>query len=268
VPIITLLTDFGIEDEYVGVMKGAILSRHPQAIIVDLSHQVSPHRVLEAAYILEASYRYFPKGTIHTIVVDPGVGTDRKIIVLRKDEHVFIAPDNGVLTMISETGGIEFVIMVENDDYFLKPVSETFHGRDIFAPVAAYLSKGLDPGQLGTAISPDQLTRVEIVKPYISDKKEIIGNIVAIDHFGNLISDIDRGMITKFRKDLPCNRVVVEVSGQSISGLSKGYEANDYGRPLALIGSRGYLEIAVCRGSAREVFHAQIGDRIRVANME
>ena len=263
-PIITLLTDFGIEDEYVGVMKGAILSIHPQAIIVDLSHQVSPHRVLEAAYILEASYRYFPEGTIHTIVVDPGVGTDRKIIVLRKDGHVFIAPDNGVLSMILDAGGIEFVVAVENDDFFLKPVSETFHGRDIFAPVAAHLSKGLVPSRLGAEIIPDQLARVEIVRPYISEKKEIIGGIVAIDHFGNLITDIHRGMLTEFKKSLHDSRVLVQVSGQSITGLSKGYEANDYGRSLALIGSRGYLEIAVCRGSAREVFHAQIGDRVRV----
>ena len=126
VPIITLLTDFGLQDEYVGVMKGAILSKHPQAIIVDLTHQISPHRVIEAAHILEASYRYFPKGTIHTIVVDPGVGTDRKIIVLGKDDHMFIAPDNGVLSMILAAGGIEFIVRVENDDFFLKPVSETY----------------------------------------------------------------------------------------------------------------------------------------------
>lgn len=263
-PIITLLTDFGLEDEYVSVMKGVILSRHPQAIIVDLTHQVSPHRVLEAAYILEASYRYFPKGTIHTIVVDPGVGTDRKIIALRKDGHIFIAPDNGVLTMILESGGIEFAVTLENDDFFLKPVSGTFHGRDIFAPVAAHLAKGLALSRLGTETSPDQLVREEIVKPYISDKKEIIGGIVAIDHFGNLTTDIDRRMLTEITKDLHNNRVFVQVCGKSITGLSAGYEANDYGRPLALIGSRGYLEIAVCRGSAREVFQAQIGDRVRV----
>jgi S-adenosylmethionine hydrolase len=264
-PIITLLTDFGIEDEYVGVMKGVILSTHPQAIIVDLTHQIPPHQVLQAAYILEGAYRYFPEGTIHVIVVDPGVGTDRKIIVLRKDGHVFIAPDNGVLTMILETGGIESIVTVENNEFYLKPVSRTFHGRDIFAPVAAHLSKGLPTRRLGAETRPDQLVRVEIIKPYISDKKEIYGSIVAMDRFGNLITDIDREMLTEFTGGLHNHRVIVQVSGQSIAGLSDGYEANDYGRFLALIGSRGYLEIAVCRGSAREVFCAQLGDRIKVS---
>jgi S-adenosylmethionine hydrolase len=264
VPVITLLTDFGLEDEYVGVMKGTILSINPQSVIVDVTHQVSPHHVLQAAYILEASYRYFPAGTIHVTIVDPGVGTDRRIIVLQKDDHVFLAPDNGVLSMVFETGSIEFSAAVENDNLFLKPVSRTFHGRDIFAPVAAHLSKGLPPNRLGPEISPNQLTRLEIVKPYISENRELIGSVIAVDYFGNLTTDIDRTMIEEFTADKQNDRVSIHVSARSIIGLSDAYEANDVGQPLAVIGSREYLEIAVYQGSAREFFGAQIGDRVRV----
>jgi S-adenosylmethionine hydrolase len=264
VPIITLLTDFGIEDEYVGVVKGTILSIHPQAVIVDLSHQVSPHQVIQAAYVLEASYRYFPAGTVHVIVVDPGVGTDRRIIALQKDKHVFLAPDNGVLSMILETGSIEFLTTVENDDFFLKPVSGTFHGRDIFAPVAAHLSIGLPLSRLGSETSPNQLTRVEVVKPDLSENGEITGGIIAVDHFGNLITNIHGEMIRNIMENQHNDRLSIQVSGRLIPGLSDAYETNEFGRPLALIGSRGYLEIAVCRGSARDVFRARTGDRVRV----
>ena len=202
-PIITLLTDFGTEDEYVGVMKGTILSIHPQAVIVDLTHHVSPQQVLQAAHILEASYRYFPEGTIHVIVVDPGVGTDRRIIVLKNEKHVFLAPDNGVLSLILDAGSVEFAAVVEADDFFLKPVSRTFHGRDIFAPLAAHLSKGLPLSRLGSETSPDQLNRLEIAKPYVAEDREIIGSIVGVDHFGNLITDIDGDTIRNFLENDP-----------------------------------------------------------------
>jgi S-adenosylmethionine hydrolase len=264
VTVITLLTDFGIEDEYVGVMKGVILAAHPQATVVDLSHQIAPHDVRQAAYMLQASYRYFPEGSIHVAVVDPGVGTGRKILALRKDSHVFIAPDNGVLSLILETGGIESVVAVENDDFFLKPLSRTFHGRDIFAPVAAHLAGGLPFSRLGAEINPNQLVRLAIARPCISNKQEIIGNIVAIDHFGNLISDIDAEMLREVAGDLPGRALCVQVSGRSIRGISDAYEADDSGGPVALIGSRGCLEIAVYRGSAHQAFQAHVGDSLKV----
>jgi S-adenosylmethionine hydrolase len=167
--------------------------------------------------------------------------------------------------MILETGNIESIVAVENDDFFLKPVSRTFHGRDIFAPVAAHLSKGVPCSCLGAETNPDQLVRLEIVKPFISEKMEIIGTIVRIDHFGNLITDIGMEILREFTKSPYNDRVCVQVSGRWMSGLSDGYEVNVQGKPLALIGSRGYLEIAVCRGSARDILHAHTGDRVKVA---
>ena len=267
-PVITLLTDFGTEDEYVGVMKGVMLSIQPKAAIVDITHQVPPHHIVQAARILTASYAYFPVGTVHVTVVDPGVGTARRIIALQKAGHLFLAPDNGVLSVLLENGGITFAVEVENEVFFLKPVSRTFHGRDIFAPVAAHLAKGIPLQRLGPEIGVDQLVRIEIVKPYISDTGDIHGSIVAIDRFGNLITDIDIRLLNEITDRFDHSRVIVHVSGQSISGLSNGYDTTNKGSPLAVIGSRDCLEIAVNRGAAKANFHAEIGDKVRVSVLE
>ena len=267
-PVITLLTDFGTEDEYVGVMKGVMLSIQPQAVIVDITHQVPPHHIFRAAQILTASYTYFPAGTIHVAVVDPGVGTTRRVIALQKAGHLFLAPDNGVLSILLEKGGITSIVGVENEAFFLKPVSRTFHGRDIFAPVAAHLSKGIPLQRLGPEIRVDQLVRLEIARPYISDRGDIHGSIVAIDRFGNLITDIDIRILNRMADRFNHPRVIVHVSGQSISGLSNGYDTEDKGSPLALIGSRDCLEIAVSRGSAKIYFQAAVGDKVRVSVSE
>ena len=198
--IITLLTDFGIEDGYVGTIKGVILSVNPSAMIVDITHQIDPQDLIEAAYVIKSSYRYFPKGTVHVIVVDPGVGSDRAIVALEMMGHIFLAPDNGVLTLLLDEGRLDSITRVNNSQYFLEPLSQTFHGRDIFAPVGAHISKGVDLKKLGSGLNRNDLVHLSIRKPSISDEGELVGTIVSVDRFGNCITNIDLSCLEKFYK--------------------------------------------------------------------
>jgi len=171
--ILTLLTDFGTEDAYVGMMKGVILSINPQAVIIDITHQIDPQDLIQAAYIIKSSYRYFPEGTVHLLVVDPGVGSDRAIVALEMMGHIFLAPDNGVLTLLMDEGETDSIVSVENTRYFLESVSRTFHGRDIFAPVGAHLCRGLDIKNLGSPLDQQNLVHLKILKPYISGNNQL-----------------------------------------------------------------------------------------------
>jgi S-adenosylmethionine hydrolase len=197
--VITLLTDCGLEDEYVGVMKGVVLSINPAVHLVDLTHAIGRHDIEQGALILSASYRHFPKGSIHIAVVDPGVGGARKVVCLRQGGHVFLAPDNGLLSMVIDEKKVEDVRAVTNRKYFLEWVSDTFHGRDIFAPVAAHLSGGVDPVCLGESLDPKELTLFDIDYPHVSEKGELVGKVITVDHFGNLVTNIDRGCLEAFR---------------------------------------------------------------------
>jgi len=180
--VITLTSDFGLEDEYVGVMKGVIVSIAPAARIIDLSHGIKRQAVQEAAFVLAAAYRYFPKGTVHVAVVDPGVGSDRKIILLRADGHFFIAPDNGLLTFLLAGDRFEAVHEVANRDLFIKPVSNTFHGRDIMAPVAARLAAGLDMEAVGPAIDRAAVVRFRLPRLTINrEQGTVTGTIIGVD---------------------------------------------------------------------------------------
>ncbi len=262
--IITLLTDFGTTDEYVGVMKGAILSVNPSATIVDITHHVDPQDLIEATYLLLASYPHFPKGTVHVIVVDPGVGTDRAIVAVNVNGHMLIAPDNGILTLVLENQDVDSVIRLENAAYFMAPVSQTFHGRDIFAPVAAHVAKGLDSNKLGTLMDPEDLVRLDVHKPYLSKAGELVGSIISIDRFGNLITNIASKEIESFcEKATPC----IQIGRNRMAGLSQAYEGAAPHRPLAIIGSRGYLEIAVNCGSAEDFFDGEKGDIVKVSKL-
>jgi len=264
--IITLITDFGVDDEYVGVMKGVILSINPAAIIVDITHHIEPQDLIQTAYIIKYSFKYFPEGTVHVVVVDPGVGSDRAIIALEVTGHIFLAPDNGVLTFLMAKGNIGSVVRVENSCYFLESVSQTFHGRDIFAPVAGHLSKGIKIKTLGTPIDKIDLKRLPIKYPSISNSGELVGAVVFIDIFGNLVTNIDAKNLDKFCKTCNEKRLEFRIGQNKIIGLSKSYESVLPQTPLAIIGSRGYLEIAVNCGNARRYFMADKGDTFTVAS--
>lgn len=194
--IIALLTDFGYKDNFVGIMKGVILGINPQVNLVDISHGVKPQSIFEAYFLLKNSYKFFPKGTIFVAVVDPGVGSKRKSILIETNDYFFIGPDNGIFSFL-ESHEIKNIVHLTNKEYFLKPVSSTFHGRDIFAPAAGFLSKGVSPEELGTLIK--SIKRVEIPKPRI-EKDKLVGEIIYIDGFGNLISNISREVFNKFTK--------------------------------------------------------------------
>lgn len=260
--IITLLTDFGTEDAYVGIMKGVILSVNPSAVIIDITHHIDPHDLIETAYIIKSSYRYFPEGTVHVIVVDPGVGSDRAIVALEMMDHIFLAPDNGVLTLLMDEGKIDSIVRVENTRYFLESVSHTFHGRDIFAPTGAHLSKGMDIKKLGSCLDKQDLVNLRIQKPYISDKGELVGNIVSFDRFGNCISNIDMNDLKKFNEGDSARRLEIKIGKSTIKGLSHSYADVEFGRPFAIIGSFGYLEIALNKGNAKRYFGIAKEDNI------
>lgn len=263
--IITLLTDFGIGDEYVGVMKGVILSVNPSAVTIDITHQIEPQDLIQAAYLLKSIYRFFPQQSVHVTVVDPGVGSQRAILALEHRNHLFLAPDNGVLTLLLDEGLTGPVVRVDNDRYFLKPVSSTFHGRDIFAPVAAHLSMGIGIDRLGAQMGIKDLVRLNIPRPWISADNELVGTIVSIDRFGNLITSIEKAMLEKFCTLDKQKALSIKVGGWTIRGVTDHYSSTPPQQPLALIGSRGYLELAVNCGNARRHFKAAKGDAVRLS---
>ena len=262
--IITLLTDFGLNDEYVGTMKGVILSVNPSAMIIDITHNIDPHDIIQAAFTIKSSYKFFPKGTVHVTVVDSGVGGSRAIIAIEMAGHIFLAPDNGILTLLIKEGNIDKIIRVDNKKFFLKSVSQTFHGRDIFAPVSAHISSGVEINQIGTPITKNDLVKLSIPEPRISDKGELIGSIVSIDRFGNLITNIDSNCLKNFCKPEAGEKPEIRIGDSKIVGLSKSYENSEFNSPLIIIGSRGYLEIAINCGSAKKYLKAEKGDTIIV----
>ena len=263
--IITLTTDFGTKDEYVGLMKGTILSINPSVIIVDITHQIDSQDIVQAAYSIYSAFSYFPAKTVHLIVVDPGVGTARNLLALETREQIFIAPDNGVLTLLFEEEDITSLVCITNPNFFLIEVSATFHGRDIIAPVGAHISRGIKLKKLGAEIGLRDVIHLDDIKACIRENGELSGKIVAIDHFGNLISNINSKKLTEFTQTNQKKEFRFHIGSHVIIGLSKTYASVPPKAPVALIGSRGYLEIAVNQGNAGLFFNAKKGDTVRVS---
>lgn len=252
--IITLLTDFGATDGFVGTMKGVILNINPNAQIVDLSHQISPQDIEAGAFILNNCFHFFPTGTIHVAVVDPGVGTQRRILAVASSRYFFIAPDNRILKYIFQSDETFTVIEVLNKQFFLKRISRTFHGRDIFAPVAAHLSRGVSIHDFGDQIEDYDRGAGDWA---IVANRRISGKIIYIDHFGNLITNISASQLHK-----PIRSIAI--GSHRIDGVSKSYGDVAIGMPVAIIGSAGFLEIAVRNGNAQQHFAATRGDAVEI----
>ncbi len=273
-PLITLTTDFGLMDTYVGVMKGILYSLAPNARLVDLTHDIAPQNVLEASARLEAAIDYFPPGTVHLVVVDPGVGSNRAACVVETDQALFIAPDNGVLTMpLRRSKVIRAVRLTEKaQTYCLPNVSATFHGRDVFAPIAAHLANGLEPEALGEAIAPDTLVRLPLSLP--ESGQDANGSaclrlrVLYADRFGNLITNLERGFWRERRKSFSANKGIVtaevemaaadanariQAGSRSWQGIARTFADAAPGELLAYWGSSGRLEIAVRDGNAAAV---------------
>lgn len=261
-PLIVLLTDFGFRDSYVGVMKGVIRTICRNADVVDLSHNIMPQDVAEAAFVLGASYRYFPPDTIFACVVDPGVGTERAILYLRANKQTFLAPDNGLLTIVEEECEREELRRVTEEKYFLPDRSATFHGRDVFAPVAARLAAGLAPQELGPA--QRYLRRLRLPHPVRAADGSLRGEIIYIDQFGNLITNV-RGATLEREFREPAADLEVRVKRRQICGLVSAYADRQPGELLALVGSSGYLEIAVNQGSAAALLGCEKGDSVTLS---
>jgi S-adenosylmethionine hydrolase len=267
--IITLTTDFGLTDAYVAAMKGVILSINPEANIVDICHTIKPQNIAEAAFVLSTACPFFPSGTIHVVVVDPGVGTERRAIILKTPTSCFVAPDNGVLSYVVQEylvkprvaasqhlaklgPGLE-AVAITKPKYWRSPVGDTFHGRDIFAPVAARLSLSQPPLEFGEKITA--LTVLPIPKPHKGANGSLVGHILHIDSFGNLITNVNRHDLPEARET-----ITVEVGGQLIKGLSRTY-AESQGL-LTLIGSSDYLEISLKEGNASAYLNAKVSDEV------
>ena len=259
-PLITLLTDFGWRDPYVGAMKGVILSICPEAVIVDVSHDVPPFDVRHAAYVLRSVWSFYPPQTIHVAVVDPGVGSERKIVLARYGSQFVLAPDNGLITYVHRDFPLEAMVRVENPDYALPQRSDTFHGRDIFAPVAAHLAGGVGLTEFGPSI--DRVETLPIKTPVVVRGASVTGCIVFQDRFENLITNIGRGDIESLGDDL--TRLEVRIGTVSVGVIRRCYDEVSMNQVLALIGGSGYLEIAVSRGSAAQRFRPTDATEVRV----
>lgn len=256
--IITLITDFGVSDEYSGVMKGVILSINPDCLIIDITHQITPMDIREASFILNNTYPYFPSGTIHIVVVDPGVGSLRRPLLLIANGHFFVGPDNGVFTTILMKDDQRKIYELTNKMYFLPTLTSTFQGRDLFAPVAAHLSLDLNPEDLGQEIS-DPITLPDFT-PQVSNN-QIEGKVIHIDRFGNLITNIQQNLFTSFTKG---KKFSIQIASLSLERITLAYHEGKEDEPLALFGSSGWLEISVNKGSAKNLLEVEKGEIVRV----
>jgi S-adenosylmethionine hydrolase len=277
-PVITLTTDFGYDDPYVAAVKGAILNINPQATIIDISHTIRPQDILQAAFILDGAYRYFPKQTVHVAIVDPGVGSERRAVILKTPSAFFVAPDNGILSYIvddlfsidgqsavEQTQGLTEVVFkkgleaaaITDPRFWRHPVSPTFHGRDIFAPVAAGLSLGISPFEFGEKIN--SLHLLPIAKPSLDPDGNVIGQVLHVDRFGNLITNIRSN-------NLRGKNITIDVGGRRIQGMSDYYAQGE--GIMAVVGSSGYLEISLRDGSACDFLAVEVGDEVRTCPAE
>jgi hypothetical protein len=256
--MITLTSDFGLKDPYVAEMKGVILTINPKATLVDITHDIEKFNIQKAAFTLASAVPYFPDGTVHLAVVDPEVGTQRRAIVIQAKKSFLVGPDNGLLILAAQNQGIEHIYHLTNSKFMLPKVSNTFHGRDIFAPAAAYLEKGVQPAEFGPEVEDPLIPAFAQVK---YSNGSLIGEILNVDGFGNIITNINE-------KDIVCKEgrtVNIELTSTSLKLLfEKAYAQAKLKEPILLIGSHGFLEIALNQSSAAEKFHVKAGDKIKV----
>jgi len=252
--IVTLITDFGTRDGYAGEVKGVLLRRAPGATVVDVTHDIGHGDVQHAAWVLKRVWERFSPGTVHLVVVDPGVGGDRRALAVEHEGRWFVGPDNGLISFVLPVGAGE-ARLIEPDSLGLEPESLTFQGRDLFAPAAAWIAGGGDPSRLGQTLDASTLVRLDLPAPERL-AAAIRGRVIHVDRFGNLITDVPGGWVSP--------TALVEVGGEVLSGLRSHYAAVGEGELLALIGSGGTLEISARNGSAAVRLGAGRGDRVRI----
>lgn len=260
-PIITLITDFDTNDHFVGTMKGVIYSINPDVEIVDITHKVASYDIFDAAFTLAQSYRYFPSDTIHLVVVDPGVGTTRRPLLARSMAHKFVAPDNGVLSLIYEREENVEVRHITADHYFLNPVSATFQGRDIFAPVVAWMSKWVEADKFGDPIT--DFIKFSSPKPKRVSDNLIKGVVLKVDKFGNILTNLrPEDLPQLFAENPPPFKIII--NSQEITRLNLAYSMGKPAELFAIVGSSGYLEVCTNRGSAAKALNVNRGAEVGV----
>ncbi|HEV8523780.1 MAG TPA: SAM-dependent chlorinase/fluorinase [Terriglobales bacterium] len=259
--LVTFTTDFGSGDYYVGAMKGVIFSINPDARIVDISNAIQSFDVLDGALTIVQAYPYFPPSTVHVVVVDPGVGTTRRPLLVDTGKHLFVAPDNGVLSFVYEREELVTVRHITAEHYFLQPVSQTFQGRDIFAAVAGWLSKGVELSKFGDVISDH--VRFAAPKPKHINEKTVKGVVLKVDKFGNLITNIGpKDLPELFAENPPEFKILI--GKMEITRMRKAYAQGTPGEVFGILGSMGYLEIAANRGVAARMVGAEKGSDVGV----
>ena len=259
--IITLTTDFGDIDPYVGIMKGVILNIYPYAKIVDITHTIPPQDIWQANWTIQNSYNYFPHKTIHLCIVDPGVGSKRKAILIETKNYFFIGPDNGLFTNVPEKEEVINIIELSEKKYWLPNLkgeidpAPTFHGRDIFSPVAAHLAKGVAAKEFGTQLEKETLVKLSL-NSFTKTQKGIAGIVKYIDHFGNIITNIPKS-------DIP-TKIHGRIKNVDFKGLAQSYSEGELNKLIAINGSTGYLELSINSGNAAKITKAQVGDKVEI----
>lgn len=259
---IVLLTDFGLKDGYVGTMKGVISSINPEAVIYDLTHEIQPQDIGGAAVVLSSAYRFFPKQSIFAAVVDPGVGSERPIIALKTDSYIFLGPDNGILSLVAERENVSRQVRVVNKKYFLKDISSTFHGRDIFAPVAGYLSLGVRLEELG--VPCHDMVRLNLSEVRIVPGRSLTGKVIYIDRFGNIMTNISEENFLSFTEGVKTGKIIAEVKRKTISKFVDNYNQGLPEELIMLRGSSGYVEISINKARASDKIRVSPGDTVEI----
>lgn len=259
-PVITLTTDFGLQDHFVGVMKGVIANINPEALVIDITHNIAPHDIFQAAFVIRNSYAYFPPTTVHLVIVDPGVGTSRKALVVSTEKGYFIAPDNGVLSYIFAEEQAGEVREITAEHYFSKPRSGTFDGRDVFAPVAAWISKGVTLPSFGEVLP--EYKKYDLPQPTLAEKGIWRCKVVYADRFGNLVSNLSREKFKEYLDTSEKRRFIFQLGERMVAKISNSYAEGEKDELLALFGSSGFLEFSVNRGSASKLTACGIGKDI------
>ena len=256
--IITLTTDFGITDPYAGIMRGVVLSVNPAATVVDITHGIPPHDILNAAFTVGNSYSYFPEGTVHCAVVDPGVGGRRKNIAIRTARFYFVGPDNGIFTVIKCREDIQEIREITNPQYTRSLAAKTFQGRDVFAPCAAMLSRDAPFADIGPVLQ--EIETIAIPRPK-EENNTLSGEVLSVDSFGNMVTNITED---RFRSFVGKRRYAIYFATERFSSISETYEEQPSGTPLAIIGSGGYLEISMSSGNAARYFMTSAGNSVSI----
>jgi S-adenosylmethionine hydrolase len=261
-PVITLTTDFGYKDPFAGIMKGVILSLNPLANIVDITHGISPQSILEAMLTIGISHSSFPNNTIHIAVIDPGVGSSRRPIIVKTHRHVFVGPDNGIFSQLYNAKDKNIQVFHITSEHYLMPErSATFHGRDIFAPVAAWLSKGIEPYKFGDPVT--DYVSIPVPAPDMPSKNLIHGEVLSVDHFGNLVTNITSQLLRDSLNSKAGSRIRVMIKGREAPFVNHYADAKKT-EPYSLINSFGYLEIFIFSGNAASELQISTGEKVGV----